>query len=161
VVGPWERQFGGGGLEYFLKLRALAAPLGRGVEFVGPVFDETVLSIHYDEAAAFVYPTLAAQGEASPVAPLEALAHGLPVVVSDLACFDDYLRPGDSFAHRFDEKPAAAPETLAGILETILDASSSRDEVARAAQSRAAEFSVRDVARRYLEAFASVVPAKS
>lgn len=152
IVGPWEERLGGGGPEFSLTLQYLAESLGDAVEFAGPVFDEAALSAHYEEAAVFVYPTLAARGEASPVAPLEALAHGLPVVISDLECFDDYLGD-DIFVHRFNHEAASASARLAGTLEKILAAPESWPQIAEAARARSENFSMERIARRYLEEF--------
>lgn len=159
IVGPWEERFGGGGAEFFLTLQTLAAPLGDAVTFTGPVFDEAALSAHYAEAAVFVYPSLAAKGEASPVAPLEALAHGLPVVVSDLECFDDYLPAGGDCGHRFNQAAVSAASRLAGVLASILAHPGKRAATAVAARARAAEFSIERIAQQYLDGFASVLPA--
>lgn len=158
VVGPWEERFGGGGAEFSLRLQHLAEPLGDAIEFVGPVFDEATLSAHYEEAAVFVYPTLAAKGEASPVAPLEALAHGLPVVVSDLECFNDYLGE-DIFVQRFNHEAASASARLAGVLEKILVTPESWPQIATAARARSENFSMERIARRYLEEFSSALSA--
>jgi glycosyltransferase involved in cell wall biosynthesis len=158
VIGPWEERHGGAGAEFMLRLRTLAMPLGKAVEFTGPVFDEAALSAHYEEAGVFVYPSLAGKGEASPVAPLEALAHGLPVVVSDLECFDEYLQPGP-FVQRFNHEAAAADARLAGVLERLLAPAADRPAVAAAARARAAEFSVERIAQLYLDAFAGVASA--
>ena len=160
VVGPWEERFGGGGAAFLLALRAAAGPLGETVTFTGPVFDEAELSAHYDEAGVFVYPTLAAQGEASPVAPLEALAHGLPVVVSDLACFDDTLFPGP-FVHRFNHEAISAASRLAGSLEAVLADPAGTAAVAAAARARSAAFSIEHIAGLYLEGFARVLAGPS
>ena len=156
IVGPWEERHGGGGVDFLVQLRGLAAPLGSAVEFAGPVFDEAVLSAHYEEAAIFVYPSLAARGEASPVAPLEALAHGLPVVVSELECFDDYL-PRETFAPRFNHTAASAPARLAGVLDRLLAAPEARPATAAAARARAAHFSIDRIARQYLDGFEAVL----
>lgn len=160
IVGPWEAKYGGGGAEYGQKLRVHAAPLGRSVEFTGAVFSETELAAHYEEAAAFVYPSLAAKGEASPVAPLEALSHGLPVVVSDLECFDDTLPKNTIYAHRFNHEALTAPARLAGILERILTQTENWPEVSAAARARAAEFSMERIAQKYLEGFNTVLGKK-
>jgi glycosyltransferase involved in cell wall biosynthesis len=93
------------------------------------------------------------------VAPLEALAHGLPVVVSDLACFDDYLR-NDSFAFRFNQNANTAAARLAGVLEKILVNPQSWPEIAIAARARAAELSMERVAQMYLEKFQALLPLK-
>jgi glycosyltransferase involved in cell wall biosynthesis len=158
VVGPWEERFGGAGIDYLMELRSLAQPLGDAIDFVGPVFDEASLSAHFEEAAAFVYPSLAAKGEASPVAPLEALAHGLPVVVSDLECFDDYLPKNEPYAYRFNHNAASAPSRLAGVLDKIMAQPEAWPAIAEAAKARAAEFSMEKIARKYLDAFHAVLP---
>lgn len=159
VVGPWEERLGGAGVHYLMELRTLALPLGDAIDFVGPVFDEAILSGHFEEAAAFVYPSLAAKGEASPVAPLEALAHGLPVVVSDLECFDDYLPKNEPYAYRFNHAAVTAPARLAGVLDKIMAQRESWPAIAAAARARASEFSMERVARQYLDAFHSVLPS--
>lgn len=158
IVGPWQEQYGGAGEAYLRKLRAQAEPLGRAVEFTGPVFGEGGLAAHYDEAAVFVYPSLAEKGEASPVAPLEAMAHGLPIILSDLECFDDTVA-GGIFSRSFNHRAVAAPARLAGVIEGILDQPGSWPAMAEAARARAAEFSLDRIATRYLEAFAALVPA--
>jgi glycosyltransferase involved in cell wall biosynthesis len=157
LVGPWEERHGGGGAEFGLALRTYAEPLGRAVEFAGPVFDEAELSAHYEEAAVFVYPSLAGRGEASPVAPLEALAHGLPVVVSELECFDDYL-PREPFALRFNHRAESAPARLAGTIDRFLAEPQRWPALAEAARARAAQFAVERVARQYLDGFREVAP---
>jgi glycosyltransferase involved in cell wall biosynthesis len=159
VIGPWEERFGGGGVDFLMALKTHALPLGQSIEFVGPVFDEASLSGHYEEAAAFVYPSLAAKGEASPVAPLEALAHGLPVVVSDLECFNDYLPQFAPYAFRFNHNAASAPARLAGVLEKIMSQPESWPSWGDAARARAAEFSMERIARQYLDGFHALLPA--
>jgi glycosyltransferase involved in cell wall biosynthesis len=162
LVGPAEERYGGGGEQFLRELRALAAPLGAAVTLAGPVFDEAELSAHYEEAAVFVYPSLAAKGEASPVAPLEAMAHGLPVVISDLACFDDLMPAAGACGQRFNHLAADAPVRLAATLGSLLARSPVETALtAAAARARAAQFSVARVADQYLAGFASLLPAPS
>lgn len=152
IVGPSETRFGGGGAEFQSRLDALSVPLGAAVEFTGPVFDEAVLAGHFASAAVFVYPSLAAKGEASPVAPLEALARGCPVVTSDLACFDDTIGVGP-FAHRFDHTAPDAAERLAAVLVRVVADRGAWPAASVAAQLRAHTFSVGRIAAEYLAAF--------
>ena len=101
IVGPSEVQAGGSGPAYLESLQRLAA--GANVEFTGPLYDAEKLSQRYAEAAIFVYPSVAEQGETFGLAPLEAMAWGCAPVVSDLACFHDFIRPehnGLVFNHR-------------------------------------------------------------
>jgi len=155
LVGPSEVRFGGGGPAFQRKLAALAARHGAQVEFTGPVFDESILAAHFAAASVFVYPSLAAKGEASPVAPLEALARGCPVVTSDLACFDDTIGTG-AFARRFAHTaPDAAGRLLAAI--TALLANAPAWEAASAAAAwHTRQFSVERIAAEYLAGFAAL-----
>lgn len=154
-VGPWETKFGGGGAAFRRELDDLVARSGARVAFAGPVFDESVLAGHFAGAGIFVYPSLAARGEASPVAPLEALARGCPVVTSDLACFDDTIGTGN-FAARFDHTAPDAPQRLATTLASIARDRAAWPARSLAAGARAAEFSIARIATDYLDGFASV-----
>jgi glycosyltransferase involved in cell wall biosynthesis len=156
IVGPWEARYGGGGEAFYQKLRELAAPLGNAVEFTGPVFDEAVLASHFANASVFVYPSLAAKGEASPVAPLEALARGCPVVTTDLACFDDAIGQG-IYAHRFDHTAPDAAARLAGKLAEVVADRAAWNAASAAAIQRAQKFTVNQIADQYLEGFAEVI----
>ena len=157
LVGPCETRFGGGGEAFQRELEQLAARHGARVEFTGPVFDEPALAAHFSAAAVFAYPSLAAKGEASPVAPLEALARGCPVVTSDLACFDDTIGTG-AFAHRFDhDAPDAAARLLAALLGVLADGPGWAAASA-AAEKRAQQFTLERIAGEYLAGFAALTP---
>ena len=109
IVGPHTRAMGGGGEEFRAAMEARAQQLGLPVEWSGPLFDRDALNEAYRQARVFVYPSVAARGEAFPLAPLEAMARGCPVVTSDLKCFSDFVRPGvnaDFFA--LADEPAVA-----------------------------------------------------
>lgn len=93
IVGPAEAKMGGGGADYLTRLQKQAVPVKENVEWVGPVFNNSELKRYYDHASFFVYPSLAAQGESFGLSPLEAMARGCIPIVSDLACFRDYLQP--------------------------------------------------------------------
>lgn len=155
IVGPWEARFGGGGENFHRRLLQLSAPLGDAVEFTGPVFDEAALAAHFASASVFVYPSLAAKGEASPVAPLEALARGCPVVISDLDCFEETLGRGP-YVRRFDHTAPDAPEKFAATLHETLADPETWNAGSQAAVTRAGQFSVDRVAEQYLKGFAEV-----
>lgn len=152
IVGPCETRFGGGGPALQARLEALVQTQGAHVEFTGPIFDEAVLAGHYAAAAVFVYPSLAAKGEASPVAPLEAMARGCPVVTSDLECFDDTIGLG-CFASRFDHTAADAPARMLAALVAVVEARALWPTASAAAIARASEFSLERIADEYLESF--------
>ena len=109
LVGPADTAAGGGGLAWLESL--LAAPQAEGlpVEWLGPIYGEQELLQHYQRAAVFAYPSLAERGETFGLAPLEAMACGAVPIVSDLACFRDFITPGVNglvFNHRA-RNPAA------------------------------------------------------
>lgn len=161
LVGPWEARHGGGGEEYRRGLDRQASALGIGVariQWHGPVFDAAKLAEHYRRAALFVYPSLAERGETFGVAPLEAMAHGCPVLVSALACFRDFVADGET-GFVFDHRDANAAEALAAALVRLLrDAPEERARVASAGAQKAREFSVARVADAFLADFASLLP---
>jgi glycosyltransferase involved in cell wall biosynthesis len=94
IVGPNEIALGGDGKAYLSELEALSVKIGAPVCFVGPIFDEKDLVDRLKNSEIFVYPSIAAKGEALPLAPVEAMACGCAVVVSSLDCFNDYLSDG-------------------------------------------------------------------
>jgi glycosyltransferase involved in cell wall biosynthesis len=113
IVGPWQVAAGGGGEAYLRTLQHLAE--GQAVEFTGPIYDMQVLNSYYAEAAVFVYPSVAEQGETFGLAPLEAMAWGCVPVVSALACFRDFIVSGYNgliFNHRQPQAAEALAETL-------------------------------------------------
>lgn len=150
VIGPIALAQGGGGGDYQLRLDKLAEP--GDVEFTGPVFDMEALANCYRAARLFCYPTLADHGEALPVAPLEALACGVPIVVSRLDCFRDYLVEevnGWSFTHRASDPVAA----LSACLRDAMADSHRLDTAAKRAAATAGRFSYRTVADAFLADF--------
>ena len=153
IVGPAAKRHGGGGNEYTRLLREAAA--GLSVEFVEPIFDDAVLSDVYREADCFCYPSLAEKGEAFGRAVLEAMATGLPCVVSNLQCFSDIL------THELDgivfDHSAQAPELrLAESLIQVLADTGLSSRLGKNAAARAKEFELEKIATRYLDLFAAV-----
>lgn len=112
IVGPWETAQGGGGPAYREKLLTLAGAGENQIEFVGPIFDESRLVDEYRQASFFVYPSLAEKGETFGLAVLEAMAAGCVPVVSDLACFKDFVTEGETGLF-FNHRAADAAELLA------------------------------------------------
>lgn len=155
IVGPHEISQGGDGAGYLSRLRELTEPLGSACTLVGPVFDEAALLREYQAAPIFVYPSLAETGEALPLAPLEAMAAGCAVIVSNLRCFDDYVEDGItalSFDHRSDD-PAAG---LAAGLARLMTEPGLLRQVAEGGQRAASGFQTGAIAARMLDDFATL-----
>jgi glycosyltransferase involved in cell wall biosynthesis len=155
VVGPWEESAGGGGERYIEALRGISSEFAERIGWVGPIFDSVELSRFYQNASLFVYPSLAELGEASPVAPLEAMANGCPPLVSDLACFRDFIT-ADTNGFVFDHRIGDPVETLARRLESLMGEPQRLAEVGEAASLKAREFSLERIATLYLDDFESL-----
>ena len=150
VVGPWEVTQGGGGKGYLEHLKTLAA--GSAVHFHGPEFNSDQLAFHYREAAIFIYPSIAEQGETFGLAPLEAMAWGCAPVVSGLACFRDFIedqRNGRIFDHR-SERPE---EELGQILQELCAQTDLRHALAMQASQVRDSHHPRTIAQAFLEDF--------
>lgn len=91
IIGTADTRHGGGGDDYVNRLRGKAPNVD--VEWVGAIYDSGKLFSEMSKGDCFVYPSIAEKGETFGVAPLEAMALGLPVVLSDLKCFSDFARP--------------------------------------------------------------------
>ena len=150
IVGPWRKEQGGGGGDYLRKLKGKKS---KGVIWGNPQFKPRVLAKMYQNADLFVYPSLAERGESFGVAPLEAMACGTPVLVSDLEVFREYLRPGWNgwkFNHR------VCPEyNLAIAIGRALSHSTKSLRIRAAKTARA--FSLEKVASLYLQSFAQLI----
>lgn len=150
IVGPWRKEQGGGGGDYLRKLKGKRS---KDVIWENPQFEPRVLAKMYQNADLFVYPSLAERGESFGVAPLEAMACGTPVLVSDLEVFREYLRPGWNgwkFNHRvFPEN------SLAVAIGRALNLSTKSLRLRAVKTARA--FSLEKVASLYLQSFAQLI----
>jgi glycosyltransferase involved in cell wall biosynthesis len=61
------------------------------VKIIGNLSDDEKIN-YFKKASIFVYPTIAENGEAMPIAPLEAMAMGCVPVVPNFNCFSDYIK---------------------------------------------------------------------
>jgi glycosyltransferase involved in cell wall biosynthesis len=86
----------------------------------------------YAESTALVFPT---RFEGFGLPPLEAMARGLPVIVSDLPVMHEVA--GDAAAY----VDPADPDAIAGAIGVVLDSAEERERMSRAGLARAAAFS--------------------
>lgn len=147
LVGAVDQTKGGGGKEYIMQLREL----DKEIEFIPPIYEPEKLAIVMKRADCFAYPSVAAQGEACPVAPLEAMACGLPTVVSDLECFLDYGRPEENILV-FKRGKDAANELAVQIRRLMTDPVLA-DSLGRKAAETAKQFSTDRIAAQYQQHF--------
>lgn len=152
IVGPASEQLGGGGLQYVRKLKESAS--GLPVDFEEPIADQHALAGVMRQAHCFCYPSVAERGEALGLAVLEAMATGLPVVVSGLACFRDLLDPGKE-GLVFDHRGQNPDALLARALIQILSDPELASRMGSNARQRAELYDLPRIAQRYVEMFAS------
>ncbi len=131
------------------RLRALAAELGLGprLHLLGVVDDVASL---LRAADLFVHPS---RSEGLPLAVLEALASGLPVVASRVGGIPEAVEDGRSGVL----VPPGDPEALAGALRGLLAEPERAEALGRAGHERAVRaFSVEAMTQRYLDLYAEL-----
>ena len=158
IVGPVEEKFGGDGEEYLGRLKAMAQKAENRVIFSGPMFDRAPLENEFRSARLFVYPSLAERGEAFGLAPLEAMAHGCAVLVSNLDCFRDFVHDGET-GFVFDHHAERPVEALADKMEQVIVDQALLGRVAEAGYRKSAEYAIERVADQFLADFDSVMRA--
>jgi len=154
LVGPSARHLGGGGDTFVSGLRQLAGPLPLSLP--GPVYDREALADELRSATVCAFPLLSEQGEALPVAPMEAMACGMPVVLSRLSCFRDYATAGADCLD-FDH---LSPDPVAGLASALDQLLENPTLAARLGASAAAAMAPRDtsrVAAEYLSCFQALL----
>ena len=119
------------------------------------IHDPELLSRYLSAADAYA---LASRYEGFPVALVEAMACGLPVVATDVAGAADIVGVGDEAAGVV--VPAGDPDALAAALGALLDDDAERKRLAQHARSRAeARFSLAAVGAQLRELIAAAAPA--
>lgn len=118
IIGAWNTESGGSGEEYKNELNTLAE--GWKIEWVPPIYSPEELAREIDLGDIYCYPSMADNGETFGVAPLEAMGLGLPVIVSALDCFKDFVEDGKN-GMVFDHHAKDASKLLAQCILTILN----------------------------------------
>ena len=158
IVGPHEAHLGGGGQAFLRDMQALGQRSGARVEWPGQIFDPEKLAEEYRNSLVFVYPSVAETGEAFGVAPIEAMAYGCAPLVSNLACFRDFIEDGVT-GFVFDQRAVEPEKKLASRLADLLGMGPEQImRLGAQARARVAQFDLATVAQRYLKDFASLLP---
>lgn len=123
LCGPSDIARGGSGAIFRGHLQHQLSGLlpPGGFHLLDPEFNDRSLAAVYQSLDLFCFPSLAEQGETFGVAVAEAMAAGAVPVVSNLACFTDFVRDGVNglvFDHR---APDPADALAAAILRLIRD----------------------------------------
>ena len=151
LIGPWESNKGGGG-ESFVK--QIECAVGNcPVELSGAIYEPAKLAELERSASLFVYPSEDEFGEACPVAPLEAMSIGLPTIVSDLRCYDDYAHAGVN-SERFIKGNC---DDLVSKMRRILTHPDEARSLGAVASETAKQFYIPHVAKKYEKKFEEVL----
>jgi glycosyltransferase involved in cell wall biosynthesis len=152
IVGPTAEKFGGGGELYLASLRSLAQAAANRVTLAGPIFEPAQLARTFRSARLFVYPSLAEHGESFGLAPLEAMANGCAVLVSNLECFQDFIADGES-GFVFNHRSMDASLVLRQRMEQAIADETLLARTAEAGYRKSAEYSLPRVADQFLDDF--------
>lgn len=155
ICGPADRARGGSGSDYLEALRSQAP---NQVAFHEPVFDEPALHAVYQELDVFCYPSLADTGETFGVAVAEAMAAGAVSVVSNLACFRDFITHNVN-AVIFDATASNAADVLAEHLADLVTSADKRHALASAARTSVCRYDYTNYADELLMDFAQLTVA--
>jgi glycosyltransferase involved in cell wall biosynthesis len=152
VSGSHRVRDGGGGEGYLRGLQQAAARDSSRIEFTGAVPPDD-LNKQFYRSSLLVYPSIAETGESFGVVPLEAMACGCPAIVSDLACFRDYLSPGLN-GYVFNHRGPGAVESLGRVLREALTDPAVRSKMAEAGYRTSLGYSLEAVATLFMSDFA-------
>lgn len=154
LCGPSEVSQGGSGPDFLAQLRnGLATVMKPGTyELLDPQFDDRSLTEVYRRIGIFCYPSLAEHGETFGVAVVEAMAAGAVPVVSQLACFADYISDGTN-GLVFDHRAPDAAARLAAVLSRVLSEPAMLRQLADAARATARNYDFPVYATRLLQDF--------
>jgi glycosyltransferase involved in cell wall biosynthesis len=150
IVGPWQTEQGGGGIDYKNELTQVAR--GLPVTFIGPVHGAEDLNTEYRAAAVFIYPSIAEQGETFGSAPLEAMAWGCAPIVSNLDCFKDFVQ-SEKNGLVFDHRSSDAVKKLAEAIRLLISDAVRRGNLARQATNVRQTHSPQVIAQMFLNDF--------
>ena len=156
IIGPHEASLGGGGNSYLATLKNLCDKYRIKAIWQGPIYKDDKLQSFLKNSSLFVYPSIAAKGEASPLAPLEAMASGCVPIVSDMQCFSDYITDKENgFMFKIDNRN---PENaLAEIIELLINNPTLINKARSQAIRTAKNFTVDRIAKLYLEDFEALL----
>lgn len=150
LIGPWMISEGGGGDAYLNRLKA-STPHVRFI-LTGGLKDPHNFSAELKSGKLFCYPSIAERGETFGVAPLEAMALGLPIVLSRLQCFTDFAIEGKN-AMFFDHRAPDRVQQCAHVLACLLEDAQLRNKMSTNGIETATRFSVQYIAMLYINAF--------
>lgn len=151
LMGPRTIEDGGDGSVYINKLTTLASNFS--IIWVDPTSNQQELCDEIVKADIYCYPSIADKGETFGVAPLEAMATGTATIVSDLACFKDFVKE-DVNALVFNHNAPNRVDLLIAKLEFLINNPEKRNELGIESHKTSLNFSNAEIAKEYIQDFA-------
>jgi alpha-1,6-mannosyltransferase len=134
----------GDGILFEPLQKSCAETIPRSATFLGHVADREVLADLFANADAFVHPN---PREPFGIAPLEAMAAGLPLVAPDCGGVTAYANHSNAWL------ASQSPEAYAAAIHQVFDSPETRSRKVEAALTTAAQYSWTDVANGYLKLY--------
>ena len=156
LVGTYEIKKGGGGISYVEEIK-------RNLGTTNLIIEEALaspfeLAKKIQNADIYCYPPIPTTGDAMPCAPLEAMATGTPIIVSDLPCFDDYVDEENGVRFNLHSNVV---ENLKNALKLLIEDDDFREKIALNGMKRAKSFSNEKIANSYLTDFKELLAKKN
>lgn len=148
IIGAWDIEHGGSGIEYKTELSALAD--GWDINWVAPIYSPALLAEELDKCDIFCYPSIAEKGETFGVAPLEAMGLGIPTIVSNLDCFKDFIVNGEN-GLIFNHRSSAAIDELTEKIRLLINNKELYGLISEKSASSSRSFSIDNKAMDYLQ----------
>jgi glycosyltransferase involved in cell wall biosynthesis len=147
IIGAWQTAMAGSGADYRDELNRLAQ--GYTIDWVDPIFDPEQLAQEIDKGDIYCYPSKADKGETFGVAPLEAMALGVPTIVSGLDCFKDFVQDGEN-GLVFDHHVETAVADLAKLIQRLIAEPDLYQRLSDQGALSAKKFSAEAISEQYL-----------
>lgn len=158
IIGASDIERGGSGQEYVNALRERGANVN--ITWIDAIYNPKELAEKIKGGDIFCYPSVANKGETFGVAPLEAMALGLPVIVSNLECFKDFVIPSKN-ALVFNQNDKNAIEKLAYNIKKLIDLPELFNKLSLEGAKTARKFSVEEISKVYYKKFEELLNVKN
>ncbi|MDR1783498.1 MAG: glycosyltransferase family 4 protein [Dysgonamonadaceae bacterium] len=159
LVGAYDIARSGGGKEYVDYLVSLAQ--GNKINFVDAIYNPKSLCEEMQQHDIYIYPSVAEKGETFGVAPLEAMAAGIPTIVSALECFRDFAINSEN-ALVFNHRTQTPDNELYEAIKTLIGNPELRKKISlNGAKTARENFSTEKIAEEYLEDFNNILKNKN
>lgn len=158
IIGARDKERGGSGDEYINILKNMAPNIN--ICWIDPIYNPKELAETIKNGDIFCYPSIADKGETFGVAVLEAMALGLPVIVSDLECFKDFIKNEEN-GLIFNHKVKNSEEQLAYKIKKLIDSKELFNKISIEGKKSASNFSEEKIAKIYYKKFEELLNVKS